>query len=157
MDETPGSAANADAPYAEEVVARNRWFQLVDTETGYGIWPAGSDRGESAVEVFEDEGFEAAEVAFRQRTRQMRAYVTAPRWLARVVFVIAPLWVLVSATGTIWLWLGNINNKFFNESGSFPPAWIQYAQQISYAIWIGALACLIALYLYRRASEARGG
>lgn len=136
-------------PDALEIVARSRWYVLVETADGYGIWPVGRSRTGSPLEAFAEdaEGFAAADRAFRRLNRQLRAYRILPRYLAAVVFISVPIWAAAQIAEQAWLYAGDFGGS------SFPPTWVSLIGACAYPLWLGALASLLTLFLLRRAGE----
>lgn len=156
MDPTDHDESTTDDIASEDalaVVATNRWFVLAETPDGYGIWPLEADRtGPPIVEFGEDEeGFAAADIDFRRRTREIRLFGVAPTYLAWVVVVGVGLWVLTSVIAALWTL--NVIRVGPRDSMTTFPDWVFGISNISYPLWVGALAILITLWLLRRSRE----
>jgi hypothetical protein len=136
-----------------ESVSANRWHLLDLTEDGYGIWRREDPAGSAPIAVFDDDadGFTAANAEFRRRTRQMRLFSQFPEVLAWVVAVGVILWFLTVLISTTTLFRNNLggSSRAFGDLLE----WSEEFMQVAYALWLGALALMVMLWLLRRARD----
>jgi hypothetical protein len=143
MDETSGEPVDE-----ANVIARSRSYELVETSDGYAIWRAGDPSG-APLAVFpgDDAGYAAADRDFRRRNRQVRTYVILPKVLAAVVFVFAPLWVVLKMTADGWDLFVVLDGGSLGSGAAYRD--VRFAEGVAYAVWLGSLAILLALFLLR--------
>jgi ribose/xylose/arabinose/galactoside ABC-type transport system permease subunit len=104
------------------------------------------------MEGFAYEAFPDAEGSYRKRTREMVALHIAPRWLAWIVFIAALGWMIVSALSALWFIVGRPVGELQDLV-----EWLSFGERFLYALWLSALACMVALYISRRALERSHG
>lgn len=137
---------------ASEAIARNRWFTLAVTDDGYAIWARSTDDARTPLAVFggDDVGFADADERYRRWTRRMRLFAQLPIVLGWVVAIGVTLWFVSTTTNVIWT-LGILGGSA--GSTTLPPEWIRDVISLTYALWVGALAIMVMLWLVRRSYE----
>ncbi len=148
-DAAPGPAPD-DKPQPTAVES-SRWFVLAETADGYELWQRDADPGDPPLAVFsgKDQGFEAADLEFHGRTRQMRLFVQVPAILAWVVAISVLLWFSLVVFTEAWA----VNETRAGSTSGTLPELVPAATQVAYSAWIGSLGVMVMLWLLRRSKE----
>ena len=157
-EDLPPWVEGVEEPDSLETIAKNRWYVLAETEDGYGIWTRDTDLNDAPFANFgEDEaGYIAAADEFKRRTRQMRLFSQLPEILAKVVAVGVILWFVLIVLTSVMAAIDAFATRSSSESelvAFTTTRWFYEFTQVMYAMWLGALALMVALWLLRRARD----
>jgi hypothetical protein len=151
------TARNYDVRMADderfEVLDTNSSFTLTREEGGFAIWRAGAD-DEEPLMTFPptDDGSDAARSEFHRLTSRARwapwarVPIGALRWTA-IVSAIA--WIIARFVESLWFALESTS---FGHEFSRWFAWVQFADQFAFAVFVSAVGLYVVLWLERRST-----
>jgi hypothetical protein len=141
---------------ASEVLATNASYTLTTDAGGFAIWPVGAD-DEAPLRTFPktDDGSDAAWSEFRRLTsrarwsRWARVPTGALRWTA---IVSAMAWIIARFLLSLWLVLESTSPSF--EGSPRWLAWLQFADQFTFAVFVSAVGLYVVFWLERRSAPS---
>jgi hypothetical protein len=141
---------------AFEVLDANSFFMLTTEEGGFAIWRTDDD-DEAPLTTFPatDDGADAAWEAFRRmsrrarRARWRRVPAGALKWTA---IVSAIVWVIARLVGSFWFALETTSASIGSNASRWL-AWVQFADQFAFAVFVSAVGLYVMLWLEGRSTS----
>jgi hypothetical protein len=140
---------------AFEILEANSRFMLTTEEGGFAIWRTDTD-DDAPLTTFPptQEGSDAAWESFRRMSRRARwaRWRRVPmgglRWTA---IVSAIVWIVARFVASLWLAVETTSSSFGSNLSRWL-AWLQFADQLAFAVFVSAVGLYVVLWLEGRST-----